>query len=202
MNKHTRNSILVLTAAVVFTAFSCTPKLTANVYRKDRTTFNSIYNQYKKLSADRPFSVEYKDRNFNQISLEIIKDTIRYIYKFRLDEKNLADTLDKYQFNTAEVVSMIQDMRTVHCTWINKMDYYVDRARKSIIYMSVREKRLDSWLKAEKYYTIAFFEDRQYYDNRGRLVEKPGDSTPMRINYALYRRITDHVCYAITENFR
>lgn len=202
MNKRFNHIAVLLIAAIVLLAASCTPRMTANVYRKNTATFNSIHARYKKLNAEQPFSVEFKDKAFNQISLEIIKDTIRYIYKFRLDEKNLADTLDKYKFNTPEVILLIDDMRSVHCTWINKMDYFINRKRHSIIYLSVREKALDSWLKAEQYYTIAFFEEKQYFDSKGRLVAKPGDKIPMRINYALYRKITDNICYAITENFR
>lgn len=200
-NRFSFNITPVIIGAVMLLV-SCTPRMTANIYRKNTASFNSLHAQYKKLNAERPFSVEFKDKSFKQISLEIIKDTIRYIYKFRLDEKNLADTLNKYKFNTAGVINLLADMRTVKCTWINKMEYYVDREKQAIIYLSVRDRKFDSWLKAEKYYTIAFFEDKQYFDSRGRLIEKPGDVNPMRINYALYRRITDRICYAITENFR
>jgi hypothetical protein len=181
---------------------SCTPRYTANYYRKNSATVNSIYNQYQQLYAAKPFSVEFRDKSYNFISLEIIKDTIRYIYKFHLDEPLLADTLDKYGFDKAGVLSLIHDMRSIKCTWINKMDFYVHRQKESMIYLSVREKRLDSWLKPEKYYTIAFFSQPQQFDPRGRVKATSRSMLPMRINNAIYWRITDRICYAITENFR
>ena len=163
---------------------------------------NSIHDQYKQLYAERPFSVEYKDKTFNYISLEIIKDTIRYIYKFRLDERDLADTLDKYKFNAAAIVSLLDDMRSIQCTWINKMDFYVNRQKESMIYLSVREKKLDSWFKPEKYYTISYFSQPQQFDTQGRLKATSRATQPMKINNAIYWKITDRICYAISEHFR
>lgn len=187
-------------AAVVLS--SCSARITGNYYRKNSETVNSIYAQYNKLYFENPFSVEFKDKTYNYISLEIIKDTIRYIYTFRLDEHKLRDTLDKYKFNTAAVVNLIQDMRSIRCTWVNKMDFYVRRRKEYMIYLSIREKKLDSWFKPEKYYTIAFFNEPQQFDEKGRVKATTRSTQPMKINNAVYRRITDKICYAITENFR
>ncbi len=181
---------------------SCASSFTGKYYREHSATVNSIYEQYNKLYFEKPFSLEFKDKTFNNISVEIIKDTIRYIYNFRLDETNLRDTLDKYEFNTAAIVNLLHDMQTIRCTWINKMDFYVNRRKEYMIYLSVREKQLDSWLKPEKYYTIAFFNQPQQFDERGRLKATARSTQPMKINNAIYRRITNRICYAITENFR
>lgn len=181
---------------------SCATHVTGKYYREHSTTVNSIYQQYNKLYFEKPFSLEFKDKTFNYISVEIIKDTIRYIYTFRLDESDLRDTLDKYQFNTSAIVNLLNDMRAIRCTWINKMDFYVNRQKEYMIYLSVREKKLDSWFNPEKYYTIAFFNQPQQFDEKGRLKATSRSTQPMKINNAVYRRITSRVCYAITENFR
>ncbi len=193
---------IVLSFILIIGMSSCSPKFTATYYRKNSETVNSIHAQYQKLYAEKPFSVEFKDKTFNYISLEIIKDTIRYIYKFRLDESYLADTLKKYEFNTPGMFSLLNDMRSIKCTWINKMDFYVNRKKESMIYLSVREKRLDSWMKPEKYYTIAFFNQPQQFDERGRVKATARSAQPMKINNAIYWKITDRICYAITEHFR
>lgn len=202
MTKNTRLPIIPFLLVLLVTGLSCTPTFTATYYRKNSATINSIHAQYQKLYAERPFSLEFKDKTFNYISLEIIKDTIRYIYKFNLDEPYLADTLDKYQFNTPGVILLLADMRSIKCTWINKMDFYVNRQKESMIYLSVRERKLDSWLKPEKYYTIAFFSQPQQFDPRGRVKATTRSLRPMKINNAIYWKITDRICYAITENFR
>jgi hypothetical protein len=181
---------------------SCASSFTGKYYREHSKTINSIYEQYNKLYFERPFSLEFKDKSFNYISMEIIKDTIRYIYTFRLDESKLRDTLEKYDFNAAGIVNLLHDMRTIKCTWINKMDFYVNRRKEYMIYLSVREKNLDSWAKPEKYYTIAFFNQPQQFDEKGRVKATSRSTQPMKINNAVYRKITDRICYAITENFR
>ena len=193
---------IFIPAMLIVALSSCSQKFSASYYRKNSETVNSIHAQYRQLYDERPFFLEYKDKCFNYISLEIIKDTIRYIYKFRLDENKLADTLDKYQFNTAAIVGLLEDMRTIRCTWINKMDFYVNRQKESMIYLSVREKKLDSWFKPEKYYTIAFFSQPQQFDTRGRLKATARATQPMKINNAIYWKITDRICYAISEHFR
>ena len=194
--------IICLLAIILALGSSCATNFTGKYYREHSVTVNSIYEQYNKLYFERPFSLEFKDKTFNYISMEIIKDTIRYIYTFRLDETNLRDTLDKYQYNPAAIVNLLQDMRSIQCTWVNKMDFYVNRQKEYMIYLSVREKKLDSWLKPEKYYTIAFFNQPQQFDERGRLKATSRSTQPMKINNAIYRRITNRICYAITENFR
>jgi hypothetical protein len=199
--KNKPNYIIFITT-LLLAGTSCNPKFSASYYKKNSTTVNSIHSQYQKLYAERPFSVEYKDKSFNYISLEIIKDTIRYIYKFNMGESNLVDTLDKYKFNSKAVTGLLEDMRSIQCTWINKMDFYVNRKKESMIYMSVREKKLDSWFKPEKYYTIAFFSQPQQFDQRGRVKATSSATQPMKINNATYWRITDRICYAITEHFR
>lgn len=200
---YTRNPMIfcLLIIALVMVS-SCATQYTTAYYRKNSATVNSIHNQYRNLYAEKPFSVEFQDKSFNFISLEIILDTIRYIYRFRLDESNLADTLNRYKFNTAGIVGLLEDMRSIQCTWINKMDFYVNRQKEFMIYLSVREKKLDSWLKPEKYYTIAFFNQPQQFDKRGRLIATSRSINPMKINNAVYRKITDKIGYAITENFR
>ena len=187
---------------VCVTMISCADNYTSSYYRKNSNTINSIHAQYKKLYPLNPFTIEFKDKTFNYISFEILRDTIRYIYKFRLDETDLADTLFKYGYDAKAIVALIDEMRTVRCTWINKMDFYVNRQKEYMIYLSVRQKRFAPVLKAEKYYIISFFNEKQYFDRKRRLVEKPGDTEPMKINYAIYRRITDNICFAVTENFR
>ena len=201
MKKNCTYQIFLLLAAVMVLG-SCTSKFTSIYYRKNSATVKSIHASYAALYAQQPFSVEFKDKTFNQISLEIIRDTIRYIYKFRLDESKLADTLEKYNFDAGAIVGLIDEMRSIQCTWINKMDFYVARKKESMIYLSVREKRLDSWLKPEKYYTIAFFSQPQQFDPKGRVKATSASTQPMKINNAIYWKITDRICYAITENFR
>ena len=197
-----RPAVHIIAAVLILLIAGCSPKFTESLYKKNRATVDAIHEQYSRLNTQQPFSIEFNDKSYNFISLEIIKDTIRYIYPFRLDEPYLADTLNKYHYDTKAIYKLMADMKSIHCTWINRMNFYVNRKKETMIYMSVRQRKLDSWFMPEKYYTIAFFNQPQHFDAKGRITEAEGSEKVMKINSATYYRITDRICYAITEHFR
>jgi hypothetical protein len=163
---------------------------------------HSIRDRYRAVYAKKPFSIEFKDNKFRYIAYEILSDTMRYIYNFDLEQRSLADTLDKYHYDTKEIIGIIADMRSIRCTWISKLDYFENRDLKSLVFISVRHNKLKSLTKGEKYYALAFFNERQYFDPQGRLTDRSEKKRMREINGQVFRRITDRICYAITGNFR
>ncbi len=193
---------IFLAAILLFLLAACGRQFSANYYKKNFATLSKIKQQYQTLYEQKAFSIEFKDKKFEQLSFEIRQDTIRYIYNFWLKQHDLADTLEKYGYDAKRIISLVADMQEVKCTWINKLDFYVDRKRQSLINISIRDIKFDSRFKAEKYYTLAYFTQAQHFNEKGLLVAHAGDKKIMKINYATYYRITDSVAFAITENFR
>lgn len=189
-------------AAAAFT--SCAPKnFTTRYYEENRDMLTSIRDRFRKCYNQKPFSIVFQDRSFRYISYEMLSDTMRYIYNFDLEEHALADTLDKHGYDTKEIISLIADMRAIRCTWISKLDYYENREMKNLVFVSVRNNQLKSLTKGEKYYALAFFNERQLFDDKGRLTDKSDKKKRYReINGQVFHRITDRICYAITGNFR
>ena len=201
-----KNTVLHIlgTFILAYGGVSCSPSnhFTARYYEENKEALTSIRDLYKTCYAAKPFSVEFKDKNFRYISFEILNDTMRYIYNFDLEEPFLADTLDKYKYDTKDIVCLIDDMRRIRCTWISKLDYYENREKKNLVFISVRHNKLKSFTKGEKYYALAFFNERQYFDEKGRLTDKSEKKRMREINGQVFRKITDQICYAITGNFR
>ena len=141
------------------TMLSCSysKKFTQNYYRDNQTTLQSIRQRFKDLYDKRPFSLELKDKKLSQIGIEIHTDSIKYIYSFRTDEPFLIDTLYKYGFDVKAMSELINDMQKAHCTWITNLDYYEKRQKKFLVFISVRDKQLDAFLRSEKYFTLVFF---------------------------------------------
>lgn len=181
---------------------STTNNFTTRYYAENKDMLNSVRERFQEYYKQKPFHIEFKDKNFRHISYEILTDTTRLIYNFDLDEPNLADSLDKYGYNTARIVELIADMRRIRCTWISKLDYYENREKKSMVFISVRHNQLESLLNGEKYYALAFFNERQSFDARGRLTDKSEKKRMREINGQVFHKINDRVCYAITGNFR
>src|SRR3989337_3658956 len=161
---------------IVFLFFALTlscaysKKFTQNYYRENETTLQSIRQRFKELYDKKPFSLELKDRKLNRIGMEIHTDSIKYIYSFRTDEPFLLDTLYKYQFDVKAMSELINDMQKAHCTWITNLDYYEKTQKKFLVFISVRDKKLDAFLRPEKYFTLVFFDQSQPFDEQGRLL--------------------------------
>ena len=192
--------IFVLTCAVLSCSFS--KKFTKNYYRDNEATLESIRMRYKALFDKSPFSLELKDKQLNRIGLEIHTDSVRYIYTFRTDEPYLLDTLYKYNYDVKAISELIDDMQRAHCTWITHLDYYEKRRRKFLVFLSVRDKKLNAFLRPEKYFTLAFFDEPQVYDEKGRLMDNEFPEQERKINGSVFRRINDKVFFALSTKFR
>lgn len=184
-----------------FVSCSYSRKFTETYYKENEEVLQSIMKRYKELYEKHPFSVEIKDKDFQQIGLEIITDTVKYVYSFD-HEPSLIDTLEKYKFDVKAVSRLINDMQRVHCTWITNLDYYENGQEKYLVFISMRHRKLKAFLKPEKYFTLAFFDTRRTYDEKGRLLDRIDRKKIFKINGGVFRKLTDRVCYSVAGNFR
>jgi hypothetical protein len=199
--RYTGYYITILLLALVFTSCSYSRKFTETYYKENEPLLQSIMTRYKELYEKHPFSLEIKDKEFQQIGFEILTDSIRYIYSFD-NEPDLLDTLVKYKFDVDAMSTLVNDMQQAHCTWITNLDYYENRQEKYLVFISIRNKKLKAFLKSEKYFTLAYFDTRQYYDEKGRLLDKADRKTLRKINGSIFHRLNDRVCYSLRGNFR
>jgi len=185
-------------------ALSCSysKKFTQTYYRDNETTLQSIRKRFEELYDKKPFSLELKDRELSLIGMEIHTDSIKYIYSFRTDEPYLLDTLHKYQFDVKAMSELINDMQKAHCTWITNLDYYEKKQKKFLVFISVRDKKLNAFLRPEKYFTLIFFDQPQPFDEKGRLLDNEDLEKKRKINGSIFRRINDKVYYALSSQFR
>ena len=177
-------------------------KFTENYYRDNQSTLQSIRTRYKALYEKGPFSLELKDVRLNRIGMEIHTDSIKYIYTFRTDEPYLLDTLYKYNYDVKAISELINDMQKAHCTWITNLDYYEKRKKKFMVFLSVRDKKLNAFLRPEKYFTLAFFDEIQVSDEKGRLMDNEFPNQERKIHSSTFRKINDRVFYALSKQFR
>jgi hypothetical protein len=134
--------------------------------------------------------------------LEIITDSVRYIYDFDLADPAMIDTMQKYHFDIPFMKSLIDDMRKTHCTWLTNLDYFEDLRAQHLVFLSVRHYRLESLFKKDKYFTLAFFENPQPFDEKGRLLNRVNKKELRKINGAVLFKMTERVAYAMSSDFR
>lgn len=192
----------ILLFAILAFACSCTSLNITNYYRKHQAALDSIDQTYKNAYREKPFSIEFTDRPFDHVSLELTTDTLTYIYEFALGERRLQDTLQKYRFNAPAINSLITQMRAVNCTWVNNLDYYTDDKRQSLIYISLWPRIFNSPFVNKKYYILTYFSLPQYFDSEGNLLVRRRLKRIRKINGEVFKKINDRVCYTLSDRFR
>jgi len=200
LNKQNGILFLVLVSCILF---SCSPKnISTKYYYENEKVLDRIEESYKALYPLGPFNIGFTDRDFKTVSLEIITDTLSYIYEFGIDEPRLADTLKAYNLNATKINALIRQMHDIRCTWINYSDYYVDEKKQTLILMSIKPVALKSLFSYAKYYVLTYFPQPQYFDSEGRLLDKRKLRRLRKINGEVFKRINNKVCYAIAGHFR
>lgn len=197
-----KNFILIVSLSAVL-LISCSPKnISSKYYYENEKVLDRIEESYKALYPLGPFNVGFTDRDFKTVSLEIITDTLSYIYEFGIEEPRLRDTLKAYDLNAAKINTLIKQMHDIRCTWINYSEYYVDEKKQTMILMSIKPVALKSLFSYAKYYVLTYFPQQQYFDSEGRLLDKRKIRRLRKINGEVFKRINSKVCYAVTGHFR
>jgi hypothetical protein len=183
-------------------AGSCARLNITRYYHKHHPALDSIEDTYRRAYSRKPFSIEFTDRPFDRVSLELITDTLTYIYEYHVGEPRLRDTLWKYGYDTIPVTWLIKRMRAMECTWIDKLDYYAEAQRHSLIYLSLWPRAINSPFVKKKYYILSYFQQPQYFDSQGRLLTGRRRRHIRKINAAVFFRLNDKVAYTISDRFR
>ncbi len=163
---------------------------------------DAIQKAYKEQYSKRAFSIEFTDRTFDHVSIEMFTDTIKYIYEFEVSENRMTDTLLKYKLQVDGIKNLIAKMQQVRCTWINNLDYYVGLKKEHMTFMSFRPKLLNVPFTNKKYYILTYFAQPQYYNSDGILLDKRSRRKLRKINEDVFKRITDKVAYTISDRYR
>ncbi|MBS1734574.1 MAG: hypothetical protein JST02_14860 [Bacteroidetes bacterium] len=182
---------------------SCSSKIIpTRYYEENKEVLDRIEESYSKLYKQKAFTLGFSDKYFQTISLEIITDSLKYVYEFGLEEKRIKDTLLKYDFDVSGVTELVREMRSIRCTWIDNFDHYVDGKKKALIFISIKPVGLGGFFSKKKYYILTYFSQPQYYDKDGRLLDNRKQRELQKLNGEIFRRINDKVCYTISSNYR
>jgi hypothetical protein len=181
---------------------SCTSLNITNYYHKHQFTLDGMAQTYQKAWHNRHFSIEFTNRSFDQVSLELDTDTLTYIYEFAVGETRMQDSILKYGYDSAAINNLIFNMRSMECTWINNLDYYTDTTRHSLVYISLWPKTFNLPFVNKEYYILTYFSQPQYFDPEGNLMTGRRLRRIRKINGETFKKINEKVCYTISAQFR
>jgi hypothetical protein len=182
---------------------SCSTRIISNNYYQERKgTVDSIESRYEKLNAIKPFALAFTDKELNILSIEMISDTLTRIYEFNVAEQRLGDTLLKYNYDTSGIHYLVRKMQETKVTWINSVDYYVNDQPQQLIYLSIKPVTIRYLFSPPKYIALGYFRTAQSFDEKGRLLDNRRTKRIRKIKGQVFYRITDRICYTITEKYR
>jgi len=182
---------------------SCSTKIVSNnYYQQNKTRVDDIESRYEKLNAARPFAIAFTDKKLNILSIEMISDSLTRIYEFNANEKRLSDSLAKYNYDAAGIDILIKKMQQTKVTWINSVDYYVNDQPQQLIYLSIKPVTIRYLFSPPKYIALGYFRTPQSFDEKGRLLDSRRTKRIRKIKGQEFYRITDRICYTITEKYR
>lgn len=192
-------ALLVISAGLA----SCSPKIiSTRYYFQNEKVLDDIESSFKKLYKVHPFSIGFTSRDFTRFSVTIKTDSLNYIYDYTTGEERLRDTLIRYRFPADAVITLIGKMQSIRCAWISNYDYYVDEKKRSLTFMSIKPVALKQPFKTAKYYILTYFQQPQYFDEQGQLLDRKKLRQLRKINGEVFKRINDKVCYTVSERFR
>lgn len=195
-------SLVFLPAFFIFFA-SCSTKIVSNNYYQEyKTSLDSIEKNYLRLNNKKAFAIAFTDKNLSIASVEMISDTLTRIYEFNIDDSRLTDTLHRFDYNSAEIISLIKNMQRIKVTWINTFDYYVNDQPNQLIYLSIKPITIRYPFSPPKYISLAYFRTPQLFDEKGRLLDERRTKRIRKLNGQVFYKITDRICYTITERYR
>lgn len=183
---------------------SCSPprNFPVNYYKENEEKIHALNYHYQTLYLQKPFAAEFNDKRFESVSFELKTDSLRYIFEFMINDPHLKDTLMMFGYDTTAVLQLVKDMKEIKCTWINTLDYYVDGNKRLLTFLSIRHKALDIPFSPKKYFILTIYEQPQYYDAEGRLLDKRNLRRLRKVNNEIFWRINDKVCYTLSAKFR
>lgn len=196
------NLFTVLITCLLLTTSCSTKIISNNYYQEKKGTVDSIESRYEKLNARRPFAIAFTDKKLTIISLEMISDSLTRIYEFNLGEQRLGDTLLKFNYDTAGIYYLIRKMQQTKVTWINSVDYYVNDRPQQLIYLSIKPVTIRYLFSPPKYIALGYFRTAQSFDEKGRLLDNRRTKQVRKIKGQVFYKITDRICYTVTDKYR
>jgi hypothetical protein len=194
-------SVILITYSLL--TVSCSTRIISNnYYQEQKGTVDSIESHYEKLNAKKPFALAFTDKDLDIVSIEMISDTLTRIFEFGTNEERLKDSLLKYGYDTSGIYYLINKMQQTKITWINSVDYYVNDRPQQLIYLSIKPVTIRYLFSPPKYIALGYFRTAQSFDEKGRLLDNRRTKRVRKIKGQIFYRITDRICYTITDKYR
>lgn len=183
--------VLSLTSGLLSSCTAAKKRKSEKYYFEHKQTITEIRRLFDTLYAHQPFSAGFSDRSFSYYVLEVLTDSVRFIYNGERNRPQLEDAVLRFGFDTTQLRSLANKLKAIKCLWISKRSFYVNRQQETVTFLSFKSIANTSFFTENKYY-ILIFPPRQILSKHFRERIKRGDLV----------KIEDQVWFTIGSNFR
>jgi len=88
--------------------------------------------------------------------MEVTTDSLRYIYNTHINEQQLYEAVQKFQYDTAMLKKLSILMNATKCLWLSKSSFYINEKRETVTYLSFKSAKTDRPFVENKYYILIF----------------------------------------------
>ena len=166
---------------------SCTAtskRKSANYYFQNKDQITMILKLYEQLYAQQPFSGGYSDKSYKYITMEVVTDTVRYVFSNKGDNKTkLFETVKRYNYDTTKLKELSERLKAIKALWLSKATFNVNGKKETVTFLSFKSVLVEKPFVENKYY-ILLFPPGPVKDAESRPKIKKGDI--VKINDSVY----------------
>jgi hypothetical protein len=154
-----KSIILLLTVGLLFGACTASSKRkSASYYKEHKTSLDSLRLLYDELYQHQAFSAGFTDKSYKFFVMEVVTDSVRYIYNTEKNQPQVVDLIKKFAFNEQKISRFGALMHQNECLWLSKASFYVQDRRETITYLSFKAAVENRPFVENKYYILLFMD--------------------------------------------
>jgi hypothetical protein len=151
--------VLILVAGLLFGACAAGKKRkSANYYREHKSSLDSLRSLYDELYHHQAFSAGFTDKSYKYFVMEVITDTVRYIYNTEKNQPQVIEMISKFQYDKEKIRRFGELMKANECLWLSKSSFYANEKRETVTYLSFKSAATDRPFVENKYYVLIFMD--------------------------------------------
>ena len=184
-------SILFISMLILFSCVSMKEKKSAKYYFQNETKITEVINRYEELYKQQPFNLGFSERDYSNVGLDIITDSIRY----SITNQQRTDAIQKavlaFGYDTVKLRKLYIDLYEIRAIWLGRDEMYYHDKKSIVTFLSFRSVAVGNPFLDRKYYTLIFFDTSQIDDNFKIMLDSQG-----------FRQIKDNIYFNIMGKFR
>lgn len=166
--------ICCILVAFLASCASTSTRKTADYYRQNEQAIKEIRKLYDTLYRQQPFASGFTDKSCKYYVLQVMTDTLRYIFDTEHNERKLYETVLRFQYDTAMLRQLAMKMKTLKCLWLARAPVYSETKSDTVEYLSFKSVSVDKPFEENKYYVLIFL-DHQIVSPEAEARVRKGD---------------------------